>query len=253
SFFPNRRLQRNHVPCPPNEDYASHLRNQPGRNRSRIGPRYSSSTPTTLPLCTTSILPSRARDRAASRVGPMRLLQSADGGISPRLDRPRGISLGQHVFPACRFSSSARISRLSAPSDVASKYFDVLRLPAAGPLSSLDAAPLAVHFGIPAWSEGADDGAGVDVDSRPDSTKNSFRIFLLPPPSSNPIPSSSSIRLFLATFGSSSPHSPPNPPRDRSDATTRCQGTRSHGPYGFRPIAPPTARADVSSSRATEP
>lgn len=227
--------------------------------RRRMGPRYSSSLPRTFPLCITSILPSRAKLRAASLVSGIRPLHSVGGGISSLLDSPRGISLGQHVFPTSLFWSRFRISPLSLSSDTALKYFD-FPFALVVDWNSLGCdASIFRFFAVP-LRQGGTFGfvAGFDTDADDDddddsSTKNSPGILLLSPPSPNTIPSSSSKRRFLWTFGRSSPHSWPNPPTDRSEATTLCQGTRSEGPKGLRPMAVPTARADVRSSRAMEP
>lgn len=158
-----------------------------------MGPRYSSSTPRILPFCITSISPSRARHRAASLVGCMRLLQSIDERISPRLDNPRGISLGQHVFPVCLFCSRFSISSLSVSSDTdVSKYLDLCFFVAAGLdcgssiFCFLDPFKLVELFVFVADSVVV---AG--------STKKSYRILLLFPLSSNTIPSCSSKRLFF--------------------------------------------------------
>ena len=203
----------------------------PKHKRSRIGPRYSSPLPRTFPCCITSTFPSWTKLRAVSRVGCIKLLQSIDEGISTCFESLRGISLGQHVFPACRIWSKVIISCLSFSSlTTLVKYFDLL-----------------VDFAF----SGVATFELRDVVVPADSTKYSFRILLLP--SSNSIPSSSSNRFFIWTFGSPSPHEWPNPPSDRSEATTLCQGTLSHGPYGLRPIADPTARAEVPSSWAIEP
>lgn len=90
---------------------------------------------------------------------------------------------------------------------------------------------------------------GNNVDDSP-STKKFGSIFL--PLSSNNIPSSSSVHFFLRTSGVSSPHALQNPPIDLSLATTLCQGKVSEGP-GLRPMAFPTALADVPSSLAILP
>jgi len=196
----------------------------------------------------TSILPSWTKLRAASRVGDMRLLHSTEEGISPRFANPRGISLGQHVFPTCLFWSKPNISCLSLSSDIVSKYLDldlvfddffgacscIFCL-----LGSLLPASPSCDFGVDFVEE--------------EVTKKSFRILLHLPSSSNTIPSSSKRRLFFWTFGWSSPQEWPNPPMERSEATTLCQGTWSQGPKGLRPIAVPTARAEVRSSCAMEP
>jgi hypothetical protein len=167
----------------------------------------------------------------------MRLLQSTDGGISPRLDNPRGISLGQQVLPARLSRRRLSTSRLSTSSVTpVAKYFD------------FDGAFATSRF--PRTSDAVFD-LRVECGDDADPTKNSPRIF--PPPSSNTTPSSSSMRFFRRTSGFSSPHAWQNPPTDLSDATTLCQGTASEGPQRLRPMAVPTARADVPSSSAMEP
>ena len=96
-----------------------------------------------------------------------------------------------------------------------------------------------------------DDTAAADgTDADDISTKQSIFIF---PSQSNNTPSFSKSRRFFCTFNDSSPIVCPNPPIVRSDATTRCHGTLSHGPHGLLPIAVPTARADVCNSFAIDP
>ena len=179
----------------------------------------------------------------------MRLLHSTDGGISPRLDNPRGISLGQQVLPtrlsSWRRVSISRLSTSSIPTPVVAKYFD---FDGAFSTSRLPHTTSGAVFDFRVES-------GDDDDADDPTAKNSLRIFVFPPPpsSSNTTPSSSSMRFFRRTSGFSSPHAWQNPPTDLSDATTLCQGTASEGPWGFRPMADPTARADVPSSMAMEP
>ena len=180
----------------------------------------------------------------------MRLLQSTDGVISPRLDNPRGISLGQHVLPtrlpSWRRVSISRLSTSSVTTPVVAKYFDF-----DGAFSTTSRLPHTTSGAV--FDFRAESGDDDDADDL--TTKNSLRIFVFPPPppSSNTTPSSSSMRFFLRTSGFSSPHAWQNPPTDPSDATTLCQGTASVGPWGFRPMADPTALADVPSSMAMEP
>jgi len=156
-----------------------------------MGPRYSSSIPRIVPFCITSTLPSRTKLRAASRVADMRLLQSTE--MSPRLAIPRGISLGQHVFPTCLFWSRFIISCLSFSSNAVSKYLDFL-------------------FSVAVWFDGGSSTIFcffdplllvalfrfiIDFDTDVPSTKKSSRILLDFPSSSKTTPSSSSKRLFF--------------------------------------------------------
>jgi len=189
--------------------------------RKRTGPVHSSSVLRTCPFCTTSILPSRAKIRATSRVGDMRLLHATEKGISPRLANPRGISLGQHVF-GFLFSSTFSISCFSVSSSTVSKYVDVLFVVAD---SCTATAAFSVFHLFALLAASTVGGANPAFDTAAVSTKKSSRILLRFPPSSKSIPSSSNIHLFFRTLGRSSPHSWPNPPRDRSEATTRCHGT----------------------------
>jgi len=160
-----------------------------------MGPRYSSSFPRTLPFCITSIRSSRTRLRAAYLVGPMRLLHSMDEGISPRFANPRGISLGQQVFPTVLFCSRLSISSLSFSSGTVAKYLDFLFVVAvwfdagSSVFRFLDPLPLplAVLVGF----------VVAEFVTDADSTKKSFRILLLLPSFSNIIPSSSSMRFFF--------------------------------------------------------
>lgn len=90
--------------------------------RRRIGPRYSSSTPNTDPFCITSILPSCTKLLAASLVGSIRSRQSKIPTCnSPRFASARGISLGQHAFPACLLCRRASISALSCASIISAE------------------------------------------------------------------------------------------------------------------------------------
>lgn len=179
------------------------------RRRNRTGPRYASFVPRTRPFCTTSICPARAKIRPASRVGAMRSRHAAV--VMPRRTNPRGISLGQHVF-GCLFRSRSSVSRLSVSSSTVATFSAVVFV-FGEPCATTAVSSVFRHFALlPASVCG-------------DAAKNSVRILARSPPSSNRTPSASKRRRFVRTLGRSSPHSWPKPPRDRSEATTRCQGT----------------------------
>jgi len=176
-------------------------------NRKRIGPQYSSSFDNTFPFCNTSILSSFTNVLAATLVGSIKVLQSTPEGSSPRFDRARGISLGQHVLPGALLLSNCRISCFSICSVISSNAAVAIGFDAVL-LFVLDDCFVAFVFSFLFL-----------VPSPPLLfTKCSFIIFL--PSNSNLIPSASSIRFFFLTFGWSSPQLWQNPPIVRSDATT---------------------------------
>ena len=72
------------------------------------------------------------------------------------------------------------------------------------------------------------------------------------PSASKTTPSLSSSARFRWTAGAAAPHSPLNPPRRRSDAITRCQGTLVSAGQFLR-ITAPTDRAQPPATLATAP
>ena len=72
------------------------------------------------------------------------------------------------------------------------------------------------------------------------------------PSASKTTPSDSSSARFRCTAGAAAPHSPLKPPRRRSDAMTRCQGTRVSAGQFLR-ITAPTDRAQPPATAATAP
>ena len=72
------------------------------------------------------------------------------------------------------------------------------------------------------------------------------------PSASKTTPSLSSSARFRCTAGAAAPHSPLNPPRRRSDAITRCQGTLVSAGQFLR-ITAPTDRAQPPATLATAP
>ena len=87
--------------------------------------------------------------------------------------------------------------------------------------------------------------------SLPDNGHVNTQLFAIFPVLESKItPSPSSLAFFVLTAGAASPHSPLNPPRRRSLATTRCQGISQVG-KGFLLMAPPTALAHPPICAAT--
>ena len=72
------------------------------------------------------------------------------------------------------------------------------------------------------------------------------------PSASKKTPSDSNSARFRCTAGAAAPHSPLKPPRRRSDAITRCQGTRVSAGQFLR-IQAPTDRAQPPATLATAP
>ena len=72
------------------------------------------------------------------------------------------------------------------------------------------------------------------------------------PSASKTTPSDSSSARLRCTAGAAAPHSPLKPPRRRSDAMTRCQGTRVSAGQFLR-ITAPTDRAQPPATLATAP
>ena len=72
------------------------------------------------------------------------------------------------------------------------------------------------------------------------------------PSASKTTPSLSSSARFRWTAGAAAPHSPLKPPRRRSDAMTRCQGTLVSAGQFLR-IQAPTDRAQPPATLATAP
>ena len=72
------------------------------------------------------------------------------------------------------------------------------------------------------------------------------------PSASKTTPSLSSSARLRWTAGAAAPHSPLNPPRRRSDAITRCQGTLVSAGQFLR-ITAPTDRAQPPATLATAP
>ena len=72
------------------------------------------------------------------------------------------------------------------------------------------------------------------------------------PSASKTTPSDSNSARLRCTAGAAAPHSPLKPPRRRSDAMTRCQGTRVSAGQFLR-IQAPTDRAQPPATAATAP
>ena len=72
------------------------------------------------------------------------------------------------------------------------------------------------------------------------------------PSAAKTTPSDSSSARFRRTAGAAAPHSPLKPPKRRSDAMTRCQGTRVSAGQFLR-ITAPTDRAQPPATAATAP
>ena len=72
------------------------------------------------------------------------------------------------------------------------------------------------------------------------------------PSASKTTPSLSSSARLRCTAGAAAPHSPLKPPKRRSDAMTRCQGTRVSAGQFLR-ITAPTDRAQPPATAATAP
>ena len=135
----------------------------------------------------------------------------------------RGASEGQQVLPAPRDSRMRRVSVAS------SAWVGAERERFAGGAAS------SARERFP--------GAGSSritqaADTRPSASKTT--------------PSLSSSARFRWTAGAAAPHSPLNPPRRRSDAITRCQGTLVSAGQFLR-ITAPTDRAQPPATLATAP
>ena len=72
------------------------------------------------------------------------------------------------------------------------------------------------------------------------------------PSASKTTPSDSKSARLRRTAGAAAPHSPLKPPKRRSDAMTRCQGTRVSAGQFLR-ITAPTLRAQPPATAATAP
>ena len=135
----------------------------------------------------------------------------------------RGASEGQHVLPAPRDSRIRSVS-------------------------------VAISAGVGAWRERFAGGAASSARERLPGAGSSLTTHAAEtrPSASKTTPSDSSSARLRCTAGAAAPHSPLKPPRRRSDAMTRCQGTRVSAGQFLR-ITAPTDRAQPPATAATAP